>query len=44
MEYYSARKKEGNNAICSNMDGPKYYHTKQSKSEKEIQILFDMVI
>ena len=27
-EYYSAIKKEGNNAICSNMDGPKDYSTK----------------
>ena len=28
MEYYSAIKKERNNAICSNMDGPRDYHTK----------------
>ena len=35
MEYYSAIKKEWNNAICSNMDGPTDYHTKQSKSERE---------
>ena len=28
MEYYSAIKSEGNNAICSNMDGPRDYHTK----------------
>ena len=27
MEYYSALKKEGNNAICSNMDGPRDCHT-----------------
>ena len=27
--------KEWNNAICSNMDGPKDYHTKWSKSEKD---------
>ena len=27
MEYYSA--------ICSNMDGPRYYLTKWSKSEKD---------
>ena len=26
MEYYSAIKKEQNNAICSNMDGPRGYH------------------
>ena len=25
MEYHSAIKKEGNNAICSNMDGPSDY-------------------
>ena len=29
-------KKEWNNAICSNMDGPRDYPTKWSKSEKEI--------
>ena len=28
MDYYSAIKKEGNNAICSNMDGPRDEHTK----------------
>ena len=28
MECYSAIKKEQNNAICSNMDGPRDYHTK----------------
>ena len=27
MEYYSAIKKEENNAICSNMGGPRDYHT-----------------
>ena len=36
MEYYSAvKKKKGNNAICSNMDASRYYHT---KSERERQI------
>ena len=35
MEYYSAIKKEWNNAICSNMDGPRDYHTKWSKSDKD---------
>ena len=35
MEYYSAIKKEWNNAICSNMDGPRDYHTKQSKPDKD---------
>ena len=34
MEYYSAIKKELNNAICSNMDGPRNYHTKWSSSVK----------
>ena len=34
MEYYSAIKKEWNNSICSNMDGPRDYHTKWSKPEK----------
>ena len=27
MEYYSAIKEEQNNAICSNMDGPRDCHT-----------------
>ena len=35
MEYYSAIKKEQNNAICSNMDATRDYHTKQSKSDKD---------
>ena len=30
-----AKKKEWNNAICSNMDGPRGYHTKWSKSDKD---------
>ena len=34
MEYYSAIKK-WDNAICSNIDGPRDYHTKWSKSERE---------
>ena len=38
MDYYSAIKKEWNNAICSNMDGPRDYHTKWSKSDRERQI------
>ena len=28
-------KKEWNNAICRNMDGPRDYHTKWSKSDKD---------
>jgi len=35
MEYYSAKKKEGNLAICDNMDGPGGYYTKWNKSEKD---------
>ena len=42
MEYYSAIKKEWNNAICSNMDGPRDYHTKWSKSERERQMPYDI--
>ena len=34
MEYYSTIKKAWNNAICSNMDWPRDYHTKWSKSDK----------
>ena len=34
--------KEWNNAICSNMDDPRDYHTKQSKSERERQIPYDI--
>ena len=37
-----SHRKERNNAICSNMDGPRYYHTKQSKSERERQISYDI--
>ena len=35
-------KKEWNNAICSNMDGCRDYHTKCSKSERQRQISQDM--
>ena len=31
-----------NNAICSNIDGPRDYHTKWSKSDREVQILYDI--
>ena len=30
-----SRQKERNNAICSNMDGPRDDHTEGSKSEKQ---------
>ena len=41
MEYYSAMKKEGNPAICNNMDGLRGYYAKWNKSDKERQILYD---
>ena len=31
-----------NNAICSHMDGPRDYHTKWSKSERERQMSYDI--
>ena len=34
--YYSAIKKEWNNAIYSNMDGPRNYHSKWSKRKTGI--------
>ena len=33
-----SHKKEWNNVICSNMEGPRDYHTKWSKPERERQI------
>ena len=42
MEYYSPIKKEWNHAICSNMDGPRDFHTKWSKSDRERQISYDI--
>ena len=35
-------KKERNIAICSNMDGPREYHTKWRKSDRDRQILYDI--
>ena len=37
-----SHKKEWNNAICSNMDGPRDYSTKWSKSYTERQISYDL--
>ena len=37
-----SHKKEWNNAICSNMDGPRDYHSKKSKSEGESHIPYDV--
>ena len=42
MEYYLVIKKIRNNAICSNIDGPRDYHTKWNKSKTEIQIPYDI--
>ena len=38
-----SHKKEWNNVICSNMDGPTDYHTKWSKPDRETQISYDIV-
>ena len=35
-------KKEGNNAIGSNVDEPRGYRTKQNKSDRERQITCDI--
>ena len=37
-----SHQKEGNNAICSNMDGPGDCHSKWSKSDRERQISYDI--
>ena len=42
MENYSAIKKEWNNAIYSNMDGPSDCHSEWSKSYKEGEIMNDI--
>ena len=44
MEYYSALKKEWNNAICNNMDGPRDYHTKWSKPDKMNMIWYHLYV
>ena len=35
-----SHKEEWNNAICSKMDGPRDYHTKWIKSDRERQIVY----
>ena len=35
-------KNEWKHAICTNMDGPRDYHIKWSKSERERQISYDI--
>ena len=42
MEYYSVIKKNEMMPCCSNMDEPRNYHTKWTKSEREIQIPYDI--
>ena len=37
-----SHKREWNNAICSNMDGPRDHDTKWRKSEREWQIPYDI--
>ena len=37
-----SHKKERSNAICSNMDGPRDYHAKWSKLDRERQISYDI--
>ena len=36
MEYYSATNTEWSNAIYGNMGGPRDYHTKWGKSDRQI--------
>ena len=38
-----SHKKEWNNAICSNMDWSRDYHTKWNKSDREKQISYDII-
>ena len=37
-----SHKEEWNNVLCSNMDVPRDYHNKLSKSDRERQILYDI--
>ena len=38
-----SHKKEQNNAICSNMDGPRDCHTEWLKSDREEEISYDIL-
>ena len=38
-----SHKKERYNVICSQMDGPRGYHTKWNKSDREKQISYDII-
>ena len=42
-EYYSAIKKEWNNGICSNMDGPGNYHTKWTWSGRDKYCMLSLI-
>ena len=42
MDYYSVKKTELNNVICSNMAGTRDYHTKWSKPDRIRQISYDI--
>ena len=42
MEYYSIIKKEWNNAMCSNRDGPRKCYMEWSKSDREVEIPYDI--
>ena len=42
MKYYSAVEKEQNNAICSNVNGPRDWHMEGSKLDRERQISCDI--
>ena len=35
--------KKGWNNVCSNMDGPRYYHTEWSKSDREKQVWYGII-
>ena len=39
-----SHKKEWNNAICNNMDGPGDYYTKWRKSDSERQISYNIAL
>ena len=40
MDYCSAIKKEWNNAICSNIDGPRDYHTKWNVRKRKTNTIW----
>ena len=39
-----SQEKEWNIAICRNMDGPRNYHTKWGKSDRERQIIYHFYV